>query len=148
MWGIVGAPLALAKGVVSFTRDVGTIARVAREAEPVIREVEPIVRDNSTTAREALDVARENNALTRQANATIATLDLHATELLRRVGTIELELPAIRRGLAHVEDLADSAETLSVAAPPVQAAAERVERLAQRIPGARRSTRRLNGRDA
>lgn len=52
---------------------------------------------------------------------------MHAVELLRVVTALQRDMPS----------LTDSAETISEAAPPVRATAERVERVGERIPGLR-----------
>jgi chromosome segregation ATPase len=64
-------------------------------------------------------------------DAHFQRFDAHLRRLLELADEIEGDLPQMREAAAAVSDLRDSAE-------PVAAAAERAERVAQRIPGLRR----------
>ncbi len=103
-------------------------------------------------ADELLEVGRRTAALAeRKAAISEATLDqnrdtiealraldTHLSELLVSAGAIEGELPAQRAAFKSMYGLTGFAEALSGAAPPIQAAAQRVENIADRFPGAAR----------
>jgi hypothetical protein len=78
---------------------------------------------NVDVGGDMLELARANVDGNRETNVALRELDARLGELLSFTVSLEKELPALR--------------VLSEAAPPMQAAAERVERVAGRIPGIR-----------
>jgi methyl-accepting chemotaxis protein len=158
-------PVSLARQVVS---DVASLAAFARRFEPwqdeILLRADRILaaaddlqelgadarRDmarlievgekNADTGDEMVELARANVEGNRETNRTMGSLDDRMAELIRFTAALEKELPGLVASLATIESLDESASALSDAAPPVQAAAERVERIAGRIPGMRGST--------
>jgi septal ring factor EnvC (AmiA/AmiB activator) len=95
-------------------RDLGTAA------DANVRDLIGVGERNARVGAEMADLARANIDGSRETNEAMRGLDTRMAELLRFAAMLEQELPA-----------------LTEAAPPMQAAAERVERIAARIPGIR-----------
>jgi hypothetical protein len=122
--GLLLGPLALARQAAA---DVASLAAFAQSfdvwGQRGIERVERLIEvgdENVRVGREMIDLAQQNIASSAETNESLRGLDARIEEMLRVAAVLEHELPA-----------------LTEAAPPVQAAAERAERIAARIPGVR-----------
>jgi hypothetical protein len=91
--------------------------------------------DLHAIAETARSLPRVEQALT----ARIEDLDARLAGVLEVAERLERGLPSIDRTLASIDVLGDAAATLAMAAGPLQGAAERLGRVADRLPGGARA---------
>jgi septal ring factor EnvC (AmiA/AmiB activator) len=103
--------------ILAVGRDLHELGAVA---DANVRDLIGVGERNVRVGADMADLARMNIEGNRDTNEAMRALDVRMAELLRFAAMLEQELPA-----------------LTQAAPPMQAAAERVERIASRIPGVR-----------
>jgi hypothetical protein len=121
----------------ALSRQADDLLALGRRTEATLASLDEVGRENAALGAEMLEVARASVRANREANVAIAALTERTDRVLEHVAALESELPALRAGLAALDDLRTQAEPLGEAAPALQSAAERVERVASRIPGMR-----------
>lgn len=110
---------------------------LGQRTEKTLGSLDDTGRENAVLGAQMLEVARESVAANREANGAIAALTERSDRLLEAAAELQAELPALREGLAALDELKRSTAPLGHAAPAIQSAAERVDRVARRIPGMR-----------
>jgi hypothetical protein len=164
---LILGPLALTRRLATDVAAIGELAREFAGARAELREridtaieraeaLEAVGAYAAERGEELMAIGRENAAIghrmvaigeaTLEQNAhttkALQALDERLGEVLAFTAILEHDLPAFRAGLETMQGLSESAGALSDVAPPIQAAAERMESIAGRIPGvARRPTR-------
>jgi hypothetical protein len=121
----------------TLSRQGEQLIALGRRVESTLAQLDESGRQNAELGAEMLDVARASVRANREANVAIAELTERTERVLEHAATFEAELPALREALASLDDLRAQAAPLGDAAPALQSAAERVERVASRIPGMR-----------
>jgi hypothetical protein len=120
-----------------LSRQGEELIALGRRVEVTLARLDDSGRENATLGSEMLNVARASVQANREANVAIAKLTERTERVLEHAAVFEAELPALREALASLDDLRAQAQPLGDAAPALQSAAERVERVASRIPGMR-----------
>jgi hypothetical protein len=133
-------PLDPARLLLRLLDDLHAIAEAARcltaSERPADRpELERLTGDLRALADTARSLPRVEKVLT----ARIEELDARLAGVLDVAERIEESLPSIDRVLASIEALGDAAGTLALAVGPLQGAAERLGRVADRLPGGARA---------
>jgi hypothetical protein len=113
------------------------LVALGTRTETTLASLDETGRENAELGAEMLVVARQSVEVNRAANVAISALMERSDRLLVHAEALEAELPALREALAALEELRRTAGPLGDAAPAVRAAAERVDRVASRIPGMR-----------
>jgi prefoldin subunit 5 len=113
------------------------LVALGTRAETTLASLDETGRQNAELGEAMLVVARQSVEVNREANAAITALTERSDRLLAHAESLEAELPALRDGLTALDELRRTAGPLGDAAPAMQAAAERVDRVASRIPGMR-----------
>jgi hypothetical protein len=121
----------------TLSRQGEQLIALGRGVETTLARLDESGRENAALGNEMLDVARASVRANREANVAIGELTERTERVLEHAAVFEAELPALRDALASLDDLRKQTQPLGDAAPALQSAAERVDRVASRIPGIR-----------
>ena len=116
---------------------IALAARVLAERDP--RDGDPDLRGLAADLTAIAETARSLPRVERALTARIEELDARLAGVLEVAERIEGGLPSIDRVLASIEALGGAAGTLAMAVGPLQGAAERLGRVADRLPGGARA---------
>ena len=108
-------------------------ARLLLRAADDLHAIARAADDLAAIAEAARSLPRIEAALTER----ISELDARMAGLLELAERIERGLPALERLLATIDDLGTATATLATAVGPLQGVAERLGRIADRLPGSR-----------
>ena len=121
----------------ALNRRADDLLALGSRTEKTLATLDEVGRQNAELGAQMLVTARASVEANREANLAIAALTERTDRLLAATDELQAELPALREGMASLEELRLSTKPLGDAAPALQTAAERVERVASRIPGMR-----------
>jgi DNA repair exonuclease SbcCD ATPase subunit len=114
--------------------DLHAIATAARELPAVERRLTERLESAEAELRTANEHARELVG----AVARIDDVEREVAQLVRLAGELRDGLPALDEALRSIRTLEGATATLAAAAGPLQGTAERLGRIADRLPGGRR----------
>ena len=140
--------------IVRALDDLHTLARAAQGMEHRLASAEATIEDAIAAARalagieaRAVDLLERVDRVDARFGEILGSLDklgdvdAHIVELVRLAEEVRDGLPGLRQVLTTVEQLGGATATLATAAEPLQGAAERLGRVADRLPAPRRPKR-------
>jgi hypothetical protein len=120
--------------------DLHALAEAARTLPEVERRLTARVEALEVTGRELLVLGERVEVSVQAAVAAAAALDAHGADLLGAAERLDQRLGSVVEALPTIEAFEASAKALAQAVVPLQGVADRLGRVVDRLPGARRPT--------
>jgi len=112
-----------------------TLLAVMHRGTTLAGRLAQVGEDNVELGRRIALAGEASVEMNRETNETLRELDTRVIEALALFDRLEDQLPVLEQGIASLEELQGTASQLGEAAPTLQSAAGRMERIADRIPG-------------